>query len=257
MSKVSCYEILIVTLRAVEDASREGWYTPLLYGCRILLKLMLKNLTNVTVALLGAVATSAATLPTPSMATSSATVRQPFSIVPEGHTQETETKEVVPEKPKVKRLVCKGCNTNETKTVEFLQKRGITDKNAIATIMGNIRQESTFTPNICEGGARVPYHACRSGGFGLIQFTCASRYKGLGNFAARTGGNPSTLDTQLRYMITEPQWRGIEDRLKSPGKPIEYYMRLAYTWLGWGHKGRRTDYAYNYANKLVLTVIDA
>ena len=216
---------------------------------------MLKNLTNVTVAILGAVATSAATLPTPSMATSSAV--QPFSIVPEGHTQETETKEVVPEKPKVKRLVCKGCNTNETKTVEFLQNRGITDKNAIATIMGNIRQESTFTPNVCEGGARVSYSACRSGGYGLIQFTDAPRYNGLGKFAARTGGDPSTLDTQLRYIITEPQWRGIEDRLKVPGKPIEYYMRLAYTWLGWGHKGGRTDYAYNYANKLVLTVIDA
>jgi hypothetical protein len=32
-----------------------------------------------------------------------------ISIVPEGLHQETETKEVVPEKPKVKRLVCKGC----------------------------------------------------------------------------------------------------------------------------------------------------
>ena len=214
---------------------------------------MLKNLTNVTVAILGAVATSAATLPAPSMATSSAV--QPFSIVPEAPTQETETKEVVPEKPKVKRLVCKGCNTNETKTVEFLQNRGITDKNAIATIMGNIRQESTFTPNVCEGGARVSYSACRSGGFGIAQWTSTNRYNGLGNFAARTGGNPSTLDTQLRYMITEPQWRGIEDRLKVPGKPIEYYMRLAYTWLGWGHKGRRTDYAYNYSNKLVLAEV--
>jgi hypothetical protein len=215
---------------------------------------MLKNLTNVTVALLGAVATSAATLPAPSMATSSA--QQPFSIVPEGPTQETETKEVVPEKPKVKRLVCKGCNTNESRTLEFLQKRGITDKNALATIMGNIRQESTFTPNVCEGGARVSYHSCRRGGYGLIQFTCASRYKGLGNFAARIGGDPSTLDTQLRYMITEPQWRGIEDRLKVPGKPIEYYMRLAYSWLGWGHKGARTDFAYNYANKMVLTEVE-
>ena len=217
---------------------------------------MLKNLTNVTVAILGAVATSAATLPTPSMATSSA-LQPPFAIVPEAPTQETETKEVVPEKPKVKRLVCKGCNTNETKTVEFLQKRGITDKNAIATIMGNIRQESTFTPNVCEGGARVSYSACTSGGYGLIQFTDAPRYNGLGKFAARIGGDPSTLDTQLRYIITEPQWRGIEDRLKVPGKPIEYYMRLAYTWLGWGHKGARTEYAYNYSNKLVLTVINS
>jgi hypothetical protein len=217
---------------------------------------MLKNLTNVTVALLGAVATSAATLPTPSMATSS--VQQPpFAIVPEGPTQKTETKEVVPEKPKVKRLVCKGCNANESRTLEFLQKRGITDKNALATIMGNIRQESTFTPNVCEGGARVSYHQCRRGGFGLIQFTCASRYNGLGTFAARIGGDPSTLDTQLRYMITEPQWRGIEDRLKVPGKPIEYYMRLAYSWLGWGHKGARTDFAYNYANKMVLTEVSS
>ena len=242
-----------MTLRAVEDALRERWYTPLLYGCRILLNLMLKNLTNVTVAILGAVATSAATLPPASMATSS--LQQPFSIVPEGHTQKTETKEVVPEKPKVKRLVCKGCNHNESLTLEFLQNRGITDKNALATIMGNIRQESTFTPNICEGGARVSYSGCRSGGYGLIQFTDAPRYNGLGKFAARTGGDPSTLDTQLRYIITEPQWRGIEDRLKVPGKPIEYYMRLAYTWLGWGHKGARTEYAYNYSNKIVLTEV--
>ena len=211
---------------------------------------MLKNLTNVTVAILGAVATSAATLPTPSMATSSTV--QPFSIVPEGPTQETETKEVVPEKPKVKRLICKGCNTNETKTVEFLQKRGITDKNAIATIMGNIRQESTFTPNICEGGARVSYSACRSGGFGAIQWTNAPRYYGLGKFAARIGGDPSTLDTQLQYMLYESDWKMIEPKMKTPGKSINDYMGLAKKWIRWGHHGARTDYAYNYVNKLVL-----
>ena len=214
---------------------------------------MLKNLTNVTVAILGAVATSAATLPTPSMATSSTV--QPFSIVPEGPTQETETKEVVPEKPKVKRLICKGCNTNETKTVEFLQNRGITDKNAIATIMGNIRQESTFTPNVCEGGARVSYSACRSGGFGAIQWTNAPRYYGLGKFAARIGGDPSTLDTQLQYMLYESDWKMIEPKMKTPGKSINDYMGLAKKWIRWGHHGARTDYAYNYANRLVLTEI--
>jgi hypothetical protein len=212
---------------------------------------MLRNLTNVTVALLGAVATSAATLPTPSMATSS--VQQPFAIVPEGHTQETETKEVVPEKPKVKRLVCKGCNTNESRTLEFLQDRGITDKNALATIMGNIRQESTFTPNICEGGARVSYHSCRSGGFGIIQWTNAPRYNGLGRHAARIGGDPSTLDTQLQYMMYEGDWKMIENQMKTPGKSINDYMRLARKWVRWGHHGARTDYAYNYANKMVLT----
>jgi len=214
---------------------------------------MLKNLTNVTVAILGAVATSAATLPAPSMATSS--VQAPFAIVPEGPTQETETKEVVPEKPKVKRLVCKGCNTNETKTVEFLQNRGITDKNAIATIMGNIRQESTFTPNVCEGGARVSYSACRSGGYGLIQFTNAPRFYGLGKFAARIGGDPSTLDTQLQYIMYESDWKMIEPKMKTPGKSINDYMGLAKKWIRWGHHGARTDYAYNYANKLILTEV--
>ena len=215
---------------------------------------MLKNLTNVTVAILGAVTTSAATLPPASMATSS--LQQPFSIVPEGHTQETETKEVVPEKPKVKRLVCKGCNTNESRTLEFLQNRGITDKNALATIMGNIRQESTFVPNICEGGARVPYHQCRSGGFGTIQWTNSPRYYGLGKFAARTGGDPSTLDTQLQYMMYESDWKMIEPKMKTPGKSINDYMGLAKKWIRWGHKGSRTDYAHNYANRLVLVEVD-
>jgi hypothetical protein len=215
---------------------------------------MLKNLTNVTVAILGAVTTSAATLPPASMATSSV-VQPPFSIVPEGHTQETETKEVVPEKPKVKRLVCKGCNHNESLTLEFLQNRGITDKNALATIMGNIRQESTFTPNICEGGARVSYSGCRSGGFGALQWTNAPRYYGLGKFAARIGGDPSTLDTQLQYMMHEGDWKMIENQMKTPGKSITYYMRLASKWIRWGHHGARTDYAYNYANRLVLTEV--
>jgi hypothetical protein len=214
---------------------------------------MLKNLTNVTVALLGAVATSAATLPAPSMATSS--LQQPFSIVHEAPTQETETKEVVPEKPKVKRLVCKGCNYNESLTLEFLQNRGITDKNAIATIMGNIRQESTFTPNVCEGGARVSYSACRSGGYGLIQWTNASRYNGLGNHAARIGGNPSSLNTQLDYMLYEGDWKMIEPYMKKPGKSINDYMGLARKWIRWGHHGARTDFAYNYVNKLVLTEV--
>ena len=206
---------------------------------------MLKNLTNVTVAILGAVATSAATLPTPAFAIN--------SVSEESKIQETATNEVAPEKPKIKRFICKGCNTNESLTLEFLQNNGITDKNALATIMGNIRQESTFVPNICEGGIRTSYRGCTRGGYGLIQFTSQSRYNGLGNFAARYGGDPSSLDTQLRYIINESQWKNIEDELKVPGKSIDHYMRLTYSWLGWGHHGARTQFAYSYANRLVLS----
>ena len=181
----------------------------------------------------------------------------PFSIIQEEPTPKTATREVAPVKLKEKRLICKGCNHNESLTLEFLQNRGITDKNAIATIMGNIRQESTFTPNVCEGGSRVSYSACRSGGYGLIQWTDSSRYNGLGNHAARTGGNPSTLDTQLDYMLYEGDWKMIEPYMKKPGKSINDYMNLARKWVRWGHHGARTDYAYNYSNKLVLTVINS
>jgi hypothetical protein len=219
---------------------------------------MLKNLTNVTVAILSAVATSAATLPSPSFATSSV-LQQPLPIVPEGpiETKETATKEVAPEKPKIKRLICKGCNIYESRTLKFLQDRGIIDKNALATIMGNIRQESTFFPNVCEGGARISYNSCRGGGYGLIQWTDASRYYGLGKHAARIGSNPSSLDAQLDYMLHEGDWKMIERYMKRPGGSIYHYMNLARKWIRWGHHGARTDFAYGYANRLVLTEVSS
>ena len=242
-----------MTLRAVEDALRERWYTPLLYGCRILLNLMQQFFT-VAFPLLAMVTTSTATLPHvfPPPPVSGP---PPYSIIQEEPTPKTATREVAPVKLKEKRLICKGCNHNESLTLEFLQNRGITDKNAIATIMGNIRQESTFTPNVCEGGARMSYSGCRSGGYGLIQWTDSSRYNGLGNHAARIGGNPSSLNTQLDYMLYEGDWKMIEPYMKKPGKSINDYMGLARKWIRWGHTGARTDYAYNYANKLVLTEV--
>ena len=66
---------------------------------------------------------------------------------------------------------CPDCNFNEKYVLEKLQeKTKISDRNALATIMGNIKSESNFHPNICEGGARVPYDACHRGGYGLIDF---------------------------------------------------------------------------------------
>ena len=210
---------------------------------------MLKNLTTVAVSLLGAVATSAATLPTPSFATSQYTPPTESSKI-----QETATKEVAPEKPKMKRLVCKGCNTNESKTLEFLQERGITDKNALATIMGNIRQESTFIPNICEGGFRASYNSC-GGGYGLIQWTSSNRFYGLGRHAVKIGANPSSLEAQLDYMLNEYDWRIIEKYMKTPGGSIHHYMNIARQWIRWGHHGARTDYAYDYSKKMIVTEV--
>ena len=168
--------------------------------------------------------------------------------------EKTAIREVAPERPKETRLICKGCNENENATLAFFQDRGIKDRNALATIMGNIRQESTFIPNICEGGSRTSYYNCGRG-YGLIQFTSASRYYGLGAFAKKIGGNPSHLHTQLQYIVTEPQWKSIESRMKVPGKSIDRYMNYAYKWISWGHHGARTSYAHEYASKLITVEV--
>lgn len=164
---------------------------------------------------------------------------------------------IAPEPAAEPRFICKGCNDNETAALQFFQDKGIRDKNALATILGNIKQESTFVPNICEGGARTTYQGCRAGGFGLIQFTSSDRYYGLGAFAKRFGGDPASLETQLNYILTEPQWLRIQQRMQTPGKSIDRYMAYAYSWIGWGIHGARTNYAYDYARRLVLSDSDS
>jgi hypothetical protein len=111
-----------------------------------------------------------------------------------------------------------------------------------------------FVPNICEGGSRTQYHHCGRG-YGLIQWTSADRYYGLGDFAKKFGGSPSALPTQLRYLTTEVQWKRIEDRMKTPGKSINRYMDYAYSWIGWGIHGARTSYAHEYASKLITVEV--
>ncbi len=146
---------------------------------------------------------------------------------------------------------CIGCDPAEDFTLKYLQTNtSITDKYALATLMGNIKQESMFLPNICEGGARVPYHQCYRGGFGLIQWTTTSRYNGLGSFCKKYGCDPSTLEGQVRYMINENQFQSNLPYFEGKGKSVDYYMNAAYSWLGWGIHGNRTTYTYQYLNKL-------
>ena len=208
----------------------------------------MQNFFTVALPLLATVTTNTATLPGlfPPPPVSGL---PPFSIVKEFETT-TATKEVAPEKPKDKRLICKGCNESENATLAFLQDYGVKDRNALATIMGNIKQESTFQSSVCEGGSITSYRNCY-GGYGLIQWTSANRYHGLGDFAKKFGGSPSSLQTQLRYLTNEVQWKRIEEKMKTPGKSIYSYMDYAYSWIGWGHHGARTAYAHDYASRLV------
>jgi len=208
----------------------------------------MQNFFTVAMPLLATVTTNVATLPLfPPPPVIGPPI--PFSIIKEFETP-TATKEVAPEKPKEKRLICKGCNTNENESLKYFQDIGIKDRNALATIMGNIKQESRFYADVCEGGSRRSYHSCW-GGYGLIQWTSSNRYYGLGDFARKIGSSPSSMDAQLKYLVTEVQWKRIEDKMKTPGKSIDRYMNYAYDWIGWGYHGARTSYAYDYANRMI------
>ena len=148
---------------------------------------------------------------------------------------------------------CLDCSPEEKYVLEQLQdKTRITDRNALATILGNIKQESKFYSNICEGGARVPYNDCHRGGYGLIQWTSTQRYLGLSYFANKYDCDPSTLECQTRYMINENQFQKVLPEFEGSGQSISQYMVPAYYWLGWGIKGKRELYAYNYTKKMVL-----
>lgn len=164
-----------------------------------------------------------------------------------------EPKEITaPTPPPEPRYIGKGFSKSEAKILSFFQDKGIKDKAALSVVLGNIKQESRFHSNICEGGHRISYGSCRSGGYGLIQWTSSGRYHGLGRYASRTGGNPSSLDTQLGYLVTEVQWKSIEPTMKTEGLSIGTYMKAAHRWLGWGIHGNRTHYAHQYFNLLVL-----
>jgi len=156
------------------------------------------------------------------------------------------------EENKELKWTCPECTPNEQYVLEQLQEHTkISDRNALATIMGNIKSESNFTPDICEGGARVSYHQCLTGGFGLIQWTSIARYKNLGKFCDKYECDPSSLEGQTRFMINENIFQRYLPMFEGSGQTVRQYMVPAYYWLGWGIKGYREHYSYNYSKKLV------
>ena len=151
-----------------------------------------------------------------------------------------------------KQWKCPDCTPNEQYVLAELQEHTrITDRKALATIMGNIQQESKFIPNICEGGARVSYGDCHRGGYGLIQWTSVGRYNNLGKFCEKFACDPSSLEGQTRYMINESVFQRYLPMFEGNGQSVQQYMVPAYYWLGWGIKGNREIYAHDYHAKLV------
>ena len=116
---------------------------------------------------------------------------------------------------------CPDCTPEEKYVLEQIQENTkIKDRNALATIMGNIKQESKFISNICEGGARVSYRNCHGGGYGLIQWTSVNRYNNLGKFCEKYGCDPSSLEGQTRYMINEKIFQNQLPEFEGSGKTV-------------------------------------
>ena len=176
------------------------------------------------------------------------------SVFIQKDTQETSQPIPIAVEPYVPSWKCPDCTPEEQYVLEQLQeKTKIKDKNALATILGNIKQESRFVANVCEGGARVSYLDCHRGGYGLIQWTSTHRYLGLGAFAEKYGCDPSELKCQTRYMINEDIFQKNLPDFEGSGQTVSQYMIPAYYWLGWGIKGKRETYAYDYTTKLILS----
>jgi len=148
-------------------------------------------------------------------------------------------------------ITCPDCTPPQQYVLEQLQlSADVSDKTALAVILGNIEQESNFRPNVCEGGKLIPYDQCLRGGYGLIQWTSADRYAGLGLYADAHGLNPSSLKAQTAYMIQEMRFRNDLYAFQTDHQQVQYYMNAAYYWLGWGIHGNRTKYTYSFLNKL-------
>ena len=146
---------------------------------------------------------------------------------------------------------CPQCTVNEQYVLEQLQtSAGVTDRTALAVIMGNIKQESNFRPSVCEGGTIVPYDQCLRGGYGLVQWTSQHRYDGLGMFCAKLNCDPSSLEGQTQYMIHEMRFRNDLFAFQTNHQTVPYYMNAAYYWLGWGVHGNRTQHTYSFLTKL-------
>ena len=148
-------------------------------------------------------------------------------------------------------ITCPDCTPPQQYVLEQLQtSANVKDRTALAVIMGNIQQESNFRPNVCEGGAIVPYDRCLRGGYGLIQWTSKHRYDGLGVFSAANNMDPSSLKAQTAYMIHEMRFRNDLYAFQIDHQQVPYYMNAAYYWLGWGIHGNRTKYTYSFLSKL-------
>jgi len=152
-------------------------------------------------------------------------------------------------------IACTLCTPSERLVINELAKTGITDKSAVAVILGNIKQESNFQPLACEGYTprlATNYWDCYNntrGGFGILQWTSTGRIKGLNTFCVNHSCDPNTLSGQMRYLVNEYDFVRVKSVFQTSGLPIQQYKDASYAWIRWGVTGPRWHYTSNYLKK--------
>jgi hypothetical protein len=114
-----------------------------------------------------------------------------------------------------------------------------------------LNRKASLFPTYAREGLEFLTAIAIVGGYGLIQWTSLGRYNNLGKFAKKYGYDPSTLEGQTAYMINESVFQRYLPMFEGGGQTVRQYMVGAYYWLGWGIKGNRELYAYDYTKKLV------
>jgi hypothetical protein len=144
---------------------------------------------------------------------------------------------------KLQRWTLRNATAEEQRVLDYFQDYGITDKAALAVLLGNIKQESKFnTESVRVVGTLVTTVAIEVG-LVLIQWTTPGRYAGLKRYAANNRCDIHSLECQLGYVTHEVEWRKAEHGFKRTGNSINGYMHYAKRWLGWGVHGASTTYA--------------
>eukprot|EP00727_Mastigamoeba_balamuthi_P013973 m51a1_g9199 hypothetical protein (259) ;mRNA; f:104538-106785 len=121
----------------------------------------------------------------------------------------------------------------------LMEHEGVSDPAAIAVILGNIQQESSFNPL-----------ACQAGGVGILQWSGSRRN------ALLAKSNPDSLATQLAFLVAESDWTAVRDCFRTQGKAMGSpsdaasstgsYWACSRKWIRWGTAGSRGTYANNW-----------
>jgi len=129
----------------------------------------------------------------------------------------------------------RGTEDNAQKIWNFLKDKKMSSE-AIAGIMGNIQQESSFDPTADNGTHR-----------GICQWDKNDRYARMSAL-----GDPNLLDTQLNFMWQEMNERGVVDKLNS-SKSIKEAAEIWDTDFevsGGSEMGKRVSYGENIFNTI-------